>query len=175
MANEKEIKDSGQRTEFESGAVRDMQGEDKGACHLLPLDVIEGLFDEKIGVIFLFIQEFLNDFKTEELYRALRVFALYKNITIPQMILEVSVHYRDGAKKYKPHNWKLGIPVSSYISSGVRHLLKDVDGQCDERHDRAFVWNMLGAIWTMEHKPELNDLPSIPAVKGGASDETCKG
>lgn len=174
--DEKEIKDSGQRTEFETGAVRDMQGEDKGACHLLPLDVIEGLFSDKIAVILLFIQGFLDDFKIEHLYRALRAFAFYKNITIPQMILEVSIHYRDGAKKYKPHNWKLGIPVSSYISSGVRHLLKDIDGQCDERHDRAFVWNMLGAIWTMKHKPELNDLPSIPAVqKGGVSDETCKG
>ena len=171
MVNEKEIKDSGQRTEFESGAVRDMQGEDKGACHLLPLDVIEELFIDEIATILLFIQGFLDDFKTEQLYRALRLFANYKKITIPQMILEVSIHYRDGAKKYKPNNWKLGIPVSSYISSGVRHLLKDIDGQCDERHDRAFVWNMLGAIWTMKNKPELNDLPSIPAEKGGVTDD----
>lgn len=171
MANEKEIKDSGQRTEFESGAVRDMQGEEKGACHLLPLDVIEGLFSDELATILLFIQGFLDDFKIENLYRALRLFAHYKKITIPQMILEVSIHYRDGAKKYKPHNWKLGIPVSSYISSGVRHLLKDIDGQCDERHDRAFVWNMLGAIWTMQHKPELNDLPSLPEVKGGVNSE----
>ncbi|MBR5583141.1 MAG: hypothetical protein IKW21_01285 [Lachnospiraceae bacterium] len=178
MAEEKEIKDSGQRTEFESGAVRDMQGEDKGACHLLPLDVIAEFFDEDddgVRETFINIQRFLDDFNVNHLYVALALFAYHKKITIPQMMLEVSVHYRDGAKKYKPHNWKLGIPVSSYISSGVRHLLKDVDGQCDERHDRAFVWNMLGAIWTMKHKPELNDLPSIPAMKGGDSDETCKG
>ncbi len=29
----------------------------------------------------------------------------------------------------------------------------------DEPHDRAFVWNMLGAIWTHKHHPELIDLP----------------
>lgn len=178
---EKEIKDSGQRTEFETGAVRDMQGEDKGACHLLPLDVIADFFKNELEETFIQIQAFLNDFDVVHLYSVLELFAHYKGLTIPQMILEVSVHYRDGAKKYKPHNWKLGIPVSSYISSGVRHLLKDIDGQCDERHDRAFVWNMLGAIWTMDHKPELNDLPSIPVlpiipvVKGGVSDETSKG
>ena len=171
---EKEIKDSGQRTEFESGAVRDMQGEDKGACHLLPLDVITEFFTVEVGATFLHIQGFIDHFDVKDLYRALKAFAHYKELTIPQMILEVSVHYRDGAKKYKPNNWKMGIPVSSYISSGIRHLLKDIDGQCDERHDRAFVWNMLGAIWTMEHKPELNDLPSIPAVKGGVSDEKGK-
>ena len=29
----------------------------------------------------------------------------------------------------------------------------------DERHDLAFIWNMLGAVWTMEHKPEMIDIP----------------
>lgn len=38
------IKDSGDRTEFETGAVRDMH-EGKGRCDLLPLDVIGELFD----------------------------------------------------------------------------------------------------------------------------------
>ena len=157
------IKDSGERTEFDTGAVRDMQGEDKGACHLLPLDTVAELFEFEIREVFINIDLFLNDFNTAHLDMALRLFAEYKGLTIPQMILEVSIHYRDGAKKYKPNNWKMGIPVSSYISSGVRHLLKDIDGVCDERHDRAFVWNMLGAIWTMENKPELNDLPKIGA------------
>lgn len=153
------IKDSGERTEFDTGAVRDMQGEDKGACHLLPLDVIAELFNDELCGVFFQIQRFLDSFDVEHLYNAITLFAQYKEVTIPQMILEVSIHYRDGAKKYKPNNWKMGIPVSSYISSGVRHLLKDTDGLCDERHDRAFVWNMLGAIWTMKNKPELNDLP----------------
>lgn len=152
------IKDSGDRTQFSTGAVRDMQGEDKGACHLLPLDVISAFYDGSITKIFNFIQWFLDDGDIDNLYLALEAFAEYKDISIQQMILEVSIHYRDGAKKYKPNNWKLGIPVSSFISSGVRHLLKHIDLQCDERHDRAFVWNMLGAIWTMAHKPELNDL-----------------
>ena len=37
------IKDSGDRTEFESGAVRDMH-EGKGRCDLMPLDAISIMF-----------------------------------------------------------------------------------------------------------------------------------
>ena len=39
-----EIKDSGNRREFESGCVRDI-AEGKGRCDLLPLDVICMLYD----------------------------------------------------------------------------------------------------------------------------------
>jgi hypothetical protein len=47
------IKDSGDRREFESGAVRDMQ-EGKGRCDLLPLDVVaeflsDGILPEDIS------------------------------------------------------------------------------------------------------------------------------
>ena len=34
-----EIKDSGERREFKTGAVRDI-GEGKGRCDLLPLDIL---------------------------------------------------------------------------------------------------------------------------------------
>ena len=75
------------------------------------------------------------------------------------MYLEVSKHYEDGAKKYAERNWEIGIPLHCYIDSGVRHLLKYFRGDTDEPHDRAFVWNILGAIWTINNMPELNDLP----------------
>ena len=37
------IKDSGERKEFSTGAVRDIQ-EGKGRCDLLPLDVVAGFY-----------------------------------------------------------------------------------------------------------------------------------
>ena len=45
-----QILDSGNRTEFSTGAVRDMQ-DDKGRCDLLPLDVVAASFPvpERIG------------------------------------------------------------------------------------------------------------------------------
>ena len=41
------ISDSGNRTEFETGAVRDIQ-EGKGRCDLLPLDIVNAITRRKI-------------------------------------------------------------------------------------------------------------------------------
>ena len=49
------------------------------------------------------------------------------------------------------------MPVKIYIDSAVRHYLKFLRGDEDEPHDRAFCWNIMCAIWTCKHKPELND------------------
>ena len=154
-----EIKDSGNRTVFSTGSVRDIQ-EDKGRCDLLPLGVVASLYEqEQPSAIFYLIADFMESGDKESLYRALREFADMKEISISNMLLEVSMHYKQGSEKYGERNWEKGIPLHSYIDSGVRHFLKHIDGQTDERHDRAFVWNMLGAIWTMEHKPEMIDIP----------------
>jgi hypothetical protein len=73
------------------------------------------------------------------------------------MLLEVAKHFEDGAKKYGENNWQKGIPVRCYIDSAVRHYMKYSRGDTDEPHDRAFCWNLLCAIWTCKHMPELND------------------
>ena len=75
------------------------------------------------------------------------------------MLLEVAKHYEEGAKKYDERNWEKGISLHCYIDSGVRHYLKWLRGDGDEPHDRAFVWNMLGAIWTQINLPHLIDIP----------------
>ena len=73
------------------------------------------------------------------------------------MLLEVSIHFEQGAQKYGENNWQKGIPVHCYIDSAIRHYLKYKRGDDDERHDRAFVWNVLCAIWTCKVMPELNE------------------
>lgn len=162
------IKDSGDRTLFPTGAVRDMQGEDKGAMHLVPLDAVALLFREsEFTRILKHIQNFIDTGDDIELSLAIREFCNMEEISLHQAVLEVSVHYKQGSEKYQPHNWKKGIYISSYISSGLRHLFKHADGQDDERHDRAFVWNMLGAMWTIEHKPEMDDLEEFRERKDG--------
>ena len=169
-----EIKDSGNRTEFEvngvkTGAVRDVQ-EDKGRFDLAPLGVIARLYPMEKGSVLNDINKFMESGESDFLLNAICVFCCsIEEKSITEMMLEVSVHYMNGAKKYKPYNWMLGIPVSSYISSGVRHFLKHIDGHMDERHDLAFIWNMLGAIWTMEHKPEMIDIP-FDLIKGGSAE-----
>ena len=149
-----EIKDSGERREFETGAVRDIQ-EGKGRCDLIPLDIlgdwnndyfIKSLSCGKYGSLnyYLAIDIFVD-----------RAFGRDRETAM----LELSKHYEEGARKYGEHNWEKGIPTHCYLDSAIRHYLKWKRGDNDEPHDRAVLWNLFGLLWTLENKPELNDLP----------------
>ena len=165
------ILDSGDRTEFESGAVRDMR-EGKGRCDLLPMEVMDCLFNDRI---FSDILKFQDRGDVKYLYNAIDKFSHHwladgalngctdedrptiEKIAYANMCLEVAKHFEEGAKKYNDNNWRLGIPVKCYIDSAVRHYLKYIAGWDDEPHDRAVAWNLMCCIWTCVHKPELND------------------
>ena len=159
---ETQIKDSGNRTQFSTGAVRDIQ-EDKGRCDLLPLAVVSNMIEYAIGYreakVIREIAKFMEIGDTKFLYQSLEFFCEYQEWNLTKCLLEVSMHYKQGADKYGERNWEKGIPLHSYIDSAVRHYLKHIDGCEDERHDRAFVWNILGALWTMMYKPEMIDIP----------------
>lgn len=149
-----ELKDSGQRREFESGAVRDIQ-DGKGRCDLLVLDIAAVVWCDDVLAS---IGSFMLSGNEVNLENALTTFCNIRHWDEYTALLEVAIHYEDGAKKYSENNWKLGIPLHCFIDSGVRHYLKYMRGDDDEPHDRAFVWNMLGALWTIKHKPELIDI-----------------
>lgn len=148
---EPHILDSGDRTEFASGAVRDMRV-GKGRCDLLPLDVIGDFMDDEILYS---INHFMTDGIDDHLLLALNSFiqGMWDTYT---MLLEVAKHFEEGGKKYGDNNWQKGIPVNVYIDSALRHYFKFLRGDKDEPHDRAFCWNILCAVWTCRHKPELN-------------------
>ena len=145
------IKDSGDRREYATGAVRDM-AEGKGRCDLLPLDVADTLLGSP-GVLH-WISEFQATDNEGFLMRALRTFWEEYGWDAPTVLLEVSKHMEEGAKKYGERNWEKGLPVSCFIDSAVRHYLKLLRGDDDEPHDRAFCWNMLCCLWTIRHKSE---------------------
>lgn len=148
------IKDSGNRRKFESGAVRDIQ-EGKGRCDLMPLDVIAKILGDSIIAL-------INDFTQSDdvllLYQVIHHFMdqVYPNKATA--LLELSIHFEEGAKKYGDNNWQKGIPISCYIDSAVRHYLKYCRGDNDERHDRAFMWNIVCCIWetSKRHMEEID-------------------
>ena len=148
------LPDSGERTEFESGAVRDIQ-EGKGRCDLLPLDVVGAILKAPELVL---IEEFKDTKDVNNLYLAIRQFAATTKVDIYTLMLEVSKHFESGAVKYGENNWKKGIGLHYYLSSAVRHFLKFKRADTDEPHDRAFVWNLLCAAWTYIHMPHLDDI-----------------
>lgn len=129
------IKDSGDRREYATGAVRDM-AEGKGRCDLLPLDVAAMILQN--GRVLRLIAEFQRSEDTRFLYEALDIFRNSCDWDDATMLLEVAKHMEDGAKKYGERNWE----------KGWRR------GDNDEPHDRAFCWNVMCCIWTIMHKSE---------------------
>lgn len=151
------IKDSGSRTEFETGAVRDIQ-KGKGRCDLLPLDgPLNGVMGMEEYGLLKHIDDFKKSGEEESLFAALIAFIDLREWDFCTMLLEVSVHFEEGSEKYGENNWQKGLPAKCYINSAIRHYLKWLRGDDDERHDRAFVWNIMCCMWTCIHKPELND------------------
>ena len=146
------IKDSGERRQFESGAVRDIQ-EGKGRCDLMPLGVVARFMQDEIISS---ISVFTMDYDTRYLYATIQFFADKYYSDVATMLLEVSKHFEEGAKKYGENNWQKGLPVSCYVDSAIRHYLKFRRGDDDEPHDRAFVWNLMCCIWEVDYHDKDN-------------------
>jgi hypothetical protein len=149
------IKDSGDRTTYSTGAVRDMHA-GKGRFDLMPIDVMAHQLKDDVLSDLAAFQNNPGDYGY--LFQALHRFSKLAFESEETMLLETAIHFEQGALKYSPGNWKKGIPVDSYIDSAVRHYLKWRRGDVDERHDRAFVWNVMCCIWTIWHiKEDGND------------------
>lgn len=80
-------------------------------------------------------------------------------------------HMENGAVKYGPRNWELGQPLSRFLDSAIRHLVKWTQGHRDEDHLAAARWNIAGIMHTElmiakgELPRELDDMPKWEQVK----------
>ena len=123
------IKDSGNRTNFESGAVRDIQS-GKGRCDLMPLGVVATLIDSDeirgislfkdtgdTGFLYACLKEFCNDSP---------FFSAYT------MLLEVAKHFEEGAEKYGRKEFQftatLILQSGIYLDTGTMKMMKGMIG-----------------------------------------------
>lgn len=152
-----DLKDSGERRAFGTGAVRDM-AEGKGRCDLLPLDVVCWMFntencDPVLGQLDDFVENGMAD--DDFIYGALTdVCDKAFGGSMANMVLQLSIHLEDGARKYGENNWQKGIPIKAYLDSAIRHYLKWLRGDQDEPHHRACAWNLMCMIWELNHHPD---------------------
>ena len=97
------LPDSGERIEFESGAVRD-------------IITNKGRYD------------------------------LLSSIAIRRL----AQHFENGGIKYDDRNWEKGMPLKRFLDSALRHLFQLLDGDGEEDHAAAVMWNISGFIHTQE-------------------------
>lgn len=142
-----ELKDSGTRQEWATGAVRDNQ-EGKGRCDLLPLEEVAAYLNN--GFL-RHLAAWQRGYGTAYLYDALGWLAVELFHDDQSMFLELAIHFEDGARKYGDNNWRKGIPASRYLDSAIRHYLKHMRGDTDEPHHRACAWNILCMIWELSN------------------------
>jgi len=157
--------DSGKRRNFDSGAVRDVV-DGKGRCDLLPLLQVSRFLGGDRCLYFMGM--YIATGNICFLYNAIGEFSKKAFTDDYTAMLETAKQYEDGAKKYDDRNWEKGMHVHCFIDSAGRHYLKYCRGDKDEPHDRAVLWNLFGAIWTIENHPDLLDIE----FRGNVSEST---
>ena len=77
----------------------------------------------------------------------------------PSAMRRIAKHYENGAAKYGDRNWEKGQPISRYIDSSLRHIYNYLEGEQEEDHVAAAIWNLMAIIHTSE-KVEDGTLPA---------------
>ena len=96
----------------------------------------------------------------------------------PIAVDRLARHLENGAKKYGDRNWEKGQPIMRYIDSALRHTFKWLEGNRDEDHLSAAMWNLQAAIHTEScvlrgilPNELLNDVPNYLPTK---EDSACR-
>jgi hypothetical protein len=155
---------------FGDGAVRSSK-KGKGRYDLIPGCVMVDVISSLSGTINHMTDNYIRSYKSillKSIYKRNWVGAItvltvlgYCNEKTPneidafnKMQKDLALHYENGAEIYGENNWKKGIPIESFISSGIRHTQQYLSGLTDEPHLISAIWNFCNAAWC-EKKEEL--------------------
>ena len=86
-------------------------------------------------------------------------------------LLRISRHMENSLGHYEERNWEQGMPISVTMDSAMRHIFKYMDGWDDEDHLAAAATNLLMALWTEDHYPRMQDIPSRPVLTADSFDD----
>lgn len=149
-----ETKDSGKRESFGSGMVRDTQ-EGKIRFDLafdgpLVWALFKGTPEEAL------VKAAQNWYEASTLDNAaevVRQLATHAGLTLWELIEEYAELMMRGAVKYDEQNWMKAegaAELKRFRSSFCRHLKQYLNGELDENHKTAVVFNLNGAQYVMQ-------------------------
>ena len=75
-------------------------------------------------------------------------------------------HCERGAAHYGERNVDKGIPQHSLLDSGIRHLSQYIQGDAEDHHLVAALWNVAWALEQELKRPEMIDLPERDETAG---------
>jgi hypothetical protein len=152
------LKDSGERQEFSTGAVRDT------ATGKLRWGLVSPYFIREVcaNKYTLPITKFQETHDVNMLSDAFYL--------LDGKMEDMIIHLEKGALKYSAFNWQKGMNISRCIDSLYRHLISFANGETDEDHKAAakcnimFIYHYMKAIERGVLPAELNDLPRYTKV-----------
>lgn len=138
----------------------------KGRCDLLPLGVVFKFLtecndtdvDAETRNILHCLYMFQKTQNTDYLYSILDYVSEYMYSNKYTMLLDLSIQFEKKAEKHGIDSWKKEIPKWSYLDSAIRHFLKWLRLDADEKHGREFIWNVFCLIYTIENKGDNDDI-----------------
>lgn len=182
------IKIEGEKKVFEGGAIR--YEKRKGRFDLLPTSVIYDIlctakkFDDMkkqddvinyaADIRNLQLMAYSDHTNIESLIRLIVYISInryfvedfdetYDGISccVYTMLKDLAKHVQEGAEKYGERNCEKGIPLWSFVDSGLRHLNQYLLGETDEPHHIAAIWNFMYAVWTIMHEKDEKSAADI--------------
>lgn len=85
-------------------------------------------------------------------------------------LLRVARHMENSLADHEERNWEMGLPMHCFLDSAMRHVFKYMDGMTDEDHLAAAATNLLMALWTEDHLPAMQDIPTRPRYVSEATE-----
>ncbi len=173
-----EIKDSGNRREFETGAVRD-RAVGKGLPALISAPMMQQYLDvyRSANLYTPALNGLYRILATGNWQDSLSVFHELVNTNGPlgvctfvNAIRRLSVQLEKGAIKYSKRNWEKGMPLEEYCNSAIRHILALINGDDDEDHYAAALFNVMG-LWHTGYMISIDVLPKeLNNLQGAQND-----
>lgn len=75
----------------------------------------------------------------------------------PAALKALALIFEGGAEKYGDRNWENGLPLDVFLDSGMRHLVKLMNGETDEDHAALCMANMAMYIGTRDRIEREDD------------------
>jgi hypothetical protein len=145
-----DVKDSGERRTFETGAQRD-RAFGKGLPTLIsPIFVRDLIAKTNPGPLegdLLALDIAYEILETGDWTKALDIFDALTS-DYPSGLRLLSYQLEKGAAKYSARNWEKGMPLEEYLNSLIRHILAVIEGKNDEPHLDAALFNAMALYHT---------------------------